>query len=105
MASVKSSIRYAVKEDHRFICQFCFKKFPAEKLQIHHILPRSLGGNNHYTNLLPLCGGNDTNNCHLFIHRYNITHNRKKQRVLFTESQTVTFQYPQINIFIIGDFK
>jgi 5-methylcytosine-specific restriction endonuclease McrA len=78
MASVKSSIRWACKEDYNYTCQFCYNQFAPNNLQIHHILRRRDGGNNHYSNLIPLCG-----HCHNIVHKYNYTHNSKGDRIMF----------------------
>lgn len=82
MASVKSAIRAAIKEDYNYTCQFCYELLPPNQLQIHHILRRRDGGNNHYSNLIPLCGP-QANNCHNIVHRYNYTHNSKGKRIMF----------------------
>ena len=88
MASVKSAVRQLIKQDYGNICQLCFQKFPDNKLQIHHRRPRQFGGTNHYTNLLPLCGGNGTQDCHMKVHRYNIQFNRKGRRILILDQPT-----------------
>lgn len=41
-------------------CSYCSKK---SKLHIHHITPKSKGGDNQRDNLIPLCGS-----CHLTAH-------------------------------------
>jgi 5-methylcytosine-specific restriction endonuclease McrA len=82
MASVKSAVRWACKEDYNYTCQFCYQVLHPNQLQIHHILRRRDGGNNHYTNLIPLCGP-EANNCHCIVHRYNYTHNSKGERIMF----------------------
>ncbi|MGA1047773.1 MAG: HNH endonuclease [Minisyncoccia bacterium] len=84
MASVKSAVRWSVKEDYNYTCQFCYEQLPPNKLQIHHILRRRDGGNNHYTNLIPLC-----TDCHCTIHRYNYTHNSRGQRIMFLIHRTI----------------
>jgi len=45
-------------------CQLCFKRFPIEKLIIHHIVPLFLGGKNHWANTTLLCG-----ECHKITHK------------------------------------
>lgn len=78
MASVKSAIRWAIKEDYEYTCQFCFEQFPPNKLQIHHIIRRRDSGTNHYSNLIPLCS-----DCHCIVHRHNYTHNPKGDRIMY----------------------
>ncbi len=36
-------------------CQYCAKSFPSEKLTIDHIVPKSRGGKNSWTNLVAAC--------------------------------------------------
>jgi predicted restriction endonuclease len=85
MSSVSAVIRQQVKIDYQNKCQLCFEKYKNIQLEIHHIRPRSLKGTNELDNLLPLCGGNHTNNCHLLVHRHQIEFNKKGQRILYTE--------------------
>jgi len=44
-----------LKTNHRNTCQLCHRQFPQESLTIHHIVPLSLGGTNHTSNLLVTC--------------------------------------------------
>jgi 5-methylcytosine-specific restriction endonuclease McrA len=37
------------------ICQYCAKAFPTEKLTIDHLIPKSRGGGNNWTNLVAAC--------------------------------------------------
>jgi 5-methylcytosine-specific restriction endonuclease McrA len=85
MSSVPSAVRQQVKLDYDHTCQLCFQKYKSIQLQCHHIRPRSLNGGNEPSNLIPLCGGNHTKDCHLLVHRHQITHNKKGQRILYTE--------------------
>ena len=73
-----SAIRRAIKEDYEHICQFCFEEFPANQLQIHHILRRRDGGDNYTDNLIPFCS-----HCHCAVHKYNYTHNSRGQRIMY----------------------
>ncbi|MGA1050584.1 MAG: HNH endonuclease [Minisyncoccia bacterium] len=73
-----SAIRRAIKEDHDHICQFCFEEFPANRLQIHHILRRRDGGDNQTDNLIPFCG-----HCHCIVHKHNYTHNSRGERIMY----------------------
>lgn len=36
-------------------CQYCGKQFPSERLNIDHVVPRSMGGKNTWTNLVCTC--------------------------------------------------
>ena len=36
-------------------CQYCGKNFPSEQLTLDHILPKSRGGKNNWTNLVASC--------------------------------------------------
>ena len=85
MSSVSSVIRQQIKLDYNHECQLCFKKYKSIQLQVHHILPRNIGGGNEPENLLPLCAGNFSQDCHMKVHRYQIEFNKKKQRILYTE--------------------
>ncbi len=78
MASVKSAVRWACKEDYNYTCQFCFKQFSPNKLQIHHIIRQRDSGTNHYSNLIPLCL-----HCHCLIHKHNYTHNPRGDRIMY----------------------
>lgn len=46
----------------KYQCQRCRKKLPAIELSVHHINPRSRGGDNSVGNLITLC-----NPCHDFV--------------------------------------
>ena len=85
MSSVSAAIRQQVKIDYQYTCQLCFQKYKSIQLQCHHIRPRSLNGTNDPANLLPLCGGNFTKDCHLLVHRHQIEFNKKGQRILHTQ--------------------
>jgi len=37
------------------VCQYCTKTFPTEKLTIDHLIPKSRGGQNKWTNLVAAC--------------------------------------------------
>jgi hypothetical protein len=76
--SAYSSTKRAIKEDFDHTCQFCYQQFPANKLQIHHILRRRDGGTNDPNNLIPLCS-----DCHLTVHKHDLTHNSKGERIMF----------------------
>lgn len=76
--SAYSSTKRAIKEDFDYTCQFCYQQFPANKLQIHHILRRRDGGTNNPNNLIPLCS-----DCHLTVHKHDLTHNSKGERIMF----------------------
>lgn len=82
-----SVVRAEVKEFYKYICQFCYNEFHPKQLQVHHILRRSDGGSNNHNNLLPLCGGINTNNCHCKVHKYNIQFNNKGKRILYIQSK------------------
>lgn len=79
-----SIVKAEVKAMYNHQCQLCYEQFPNRKLQIHHILPKKFGGKNTHFNLLPLCGGSGTNDCHLLVHTNGITHNSKNQRVMYS---------------------
>jgi len=85
MSSVSSAVRQQLKLDYNYTCQLCFKQYKSIQLQCHHIRPRSLLGGNEPSNLIPLCGGNGTQDCHMKVHRHQITHNKKGHRILYTE--------------------
>lgn len=42
-----------VRDGHR--CQYCGKKFPASRLTVDHIIPRSRGGRSIWTNVVTAC--------------------------------------------------
>ncbi len=39
----------------KYTCQYCGRKYPADKLNIDHVVPRSKGGKNTWTNLVCTC--------------------------------------------------
>lgn len=39
----------------KYTCQYCGRKLPADKLNIDHVVPRSKGGRNTWTNLVCTC--------------------------------------------------
>ena len=47
--------KYFVKKLHNFRCNHCNEKKSSEELEIDHIFPVAMGGNNDYSNLQPLC--------------------------------------------------
>ena len=47
----------------------------------HHIIPRSLGGNDDSKNLIPLC-----KKCHLNVHSYNLE-NIERLRILIIKKE------------------
>jgi len=47
--------RTQVLQRDRYTCQSCRKKFKANQLSIHHIIPRREGGTNQMENLITLC--------------------------------------------------
>jgi hypothetical protein len=64
-----TSIRSEVKELYRNTCQHCFQCFPDTKLQVHHIKPKREGRDDRIENLIPLCGGSNTPECHAKVER------------------------------------
>jgi hypothetical protein len=50
-------IKERAKADHDFRCANCNS---AKKLEVHHIIPESIGGLNQRVNAIPLC-----HNCHI----------------------------------------
>lgn len=82
-----SLVRAEVKENYNHRCQLCYEQLPSQKLQIHHIRRRHDGGCNSHFNLLPLCGGSGTNDCHIKVHKHNITHNSKNQRIMYLSNE------------------
>lgn len=48
-------------------CLRCDKKFPAEQLSVHHLVPRSDDGSDEPSNLVTLCNG-----CHDFVEIENL---------------------------------
>lgn len=57
-----NSKQYVLYRDN-YTCQKCHTNKPNTKLQVHHIVPRSNGGNDHHSNLVTLC-----EKCHTKIH-------------------------------------
>ncbi len=55
----KAPFKYILERDN-YSCRFCNR---TEEIQVHHITPKSLGGDNHEYNLITLCKF-----CHIFIH-------------------------------------
>ena len=62
-----------VRDQH--ICKNCGKQYEPEKLEVHHIIPRAKGGQDHNTNLITLCIS-----CHCqedwygHVHKYRLTY-------------------------------
>ena len=40
---------------HKYKCQYCFQKFPLNKLTIDHVVPKSKGGTDDHTNRVLCC--------------------------------------------------
>jgi 5-methylcytosine-specific restriction endonuclease McrA len=40
-----------------FTCQYCYKKFPVEELNMDHVVPRSRGGEKSWENIVCSCKG------------------------------------------------
>lgn len=47
--------RLKILERDEYTCQWCLTNLSASKLEVHHIIPRSKGGNDHPANLITLC--------------------------------------------------
>lgn len=47
--------KYNIKLRDGFICQYCMKRYSVKSLTIDHVLPRSHGGKNTWTNQVAAC--------------------------------------------------
>lgn len=47
--------RVKILERDNYTCQWCLTQLCASKLEVHHIIPRTKGGNDHPANLVTLC--------------------------------------------------
>jgi 5-methylcytosine-specific restriction endonuclease McrA len=61
---LKATAKLRVVEIHDSKCVICGVKKESKDLEIHHIVPRSMGGNNDIMNVVPLC-----QICHCAIHK------------------------------------
>jgi len=52
---VSKKLREKILKRDNYTCKYCRKKFPAEDLQIDHIRPVCLGGDNRESNLTTAC--------------------------------------------------
>lgn len=52
---VSQVVRWQVLERDKFTCQYCGRRAPDARLEIDHVLPRSLGGSDDTTNLAAAC--------------------------------------------------
>jgi hypothetical protein len=52
-------IRHEVLQRDNRCCQVCGKEYSG---QVHHVIPRSQGGTNEFSNLITLCG-----KCHMLV--------------------------------------
>lgn len=43
------------RDDHR--CQYCLRRFPVKELTLDHVLPRSRGGRDSWSNIVSACSG------------------------------------------------
>ena len=66
--------------DCRRSCAICHK-FCGFKLELHHIKPKSLGGEDSYDNCIPLCF-----DCHAEVRAYDVKHPKGKK---YTESELI----------------
>ena len=57
------TIRQLVLERDNYVCVSCGTALPAPDADIHHLLPRSMGGSDEPSNLVTLCDG-----CHAALH-------------------------------------
>lgn len=53
--SLSSKLRFKILERDKFTCRYCGAKAPDVKLQIDHIYPVCLGGDNRESNLVTAC--------------------------------------------------
>lgn len=59
--------RRAVLYRDNYHCLRCDKRFPSDRLTVHHLIPRSEGGPDIMTNLVTLCG-----ECHDLVEIQNL---------------------------------
>ncbi len=55
LISINLKERFNILEDHYFKCAYCGKSPPEVKLQLEHKIPRSKGGSDDISNLVPAC--------------------------------------------------
>ncbi len=85
--SVSNKLRAEVFKRDNYTCKRCKKRYPPEKLQVHHIIPKSLGGTDALENLETLCI-----ECHQAKHHYDVEYSneiekyRSKLRKLFEKA-------------------
>lgn len=67
------TVRRAVLERDNYRCRRCGSAAGADGLQVHHIIPRNMGGTDSIPNLSSLCVP-----CHLVIHKRNKNPQRRE---------------------------
>lgn len=66
--------RRLIMERDGYQCQNCGAIFPADQLEVHHIIPQSSGGKHFSNNLITLCF-----DCHLDEHWFGHSHYMRKR--------------------------
>lgn len=61
---VEKELRKKVLERDNFCCKLCFQNSQTKKMQVHHIVPLSDGGDDTISNLIVLCS-----RCHTDVHK------------------------------------
>ena len=61
----RRNFKYRIFQSQQGKCACCGRELPIDEMQLHHILPRSIGGKDGFENEIGLC-----NDCHQQIH-YN----------------------------------
>lgn len=69
---LRSMARPYVLERDDYRCQFCYWRFPPEKLTLHHVIPARDGGKTIPSNLITVCF-----DCHVAYHEQEDKKNRK----------------------------
>lgn len=90
-----STIRWELRKEADYFCQYCGKSCQGHKyedeeiLEIHHKLPIILGGTGRKENGCPLCGS-----CHSLFDHLTLNHNIPFEKIMEEEKEYWLQNYP-----------
>lgn len=104
-------LRLQVFKRDKYICLRCDKKFPSEKLNAHHLIPREEGGGDSLSNLVTLC-----QSCHDVVEIGGFTNTAqiigsyespqpKEEPKKYEKPMKETFERPEWHKYVYGGKK
>ena len=78
-------LRKNVRERQHYRCALCGQQHPpggSGCISVHHVLPRARGGRDNPDNLVGLCRGEGTNECHDLIDHLTFEHGTRYDQLM-----------------------